>query len=268
MVGPKKYALIGKKQIFTLIVNVFLLTFCSQNSYTQENPDFEFTFDVQKVYNGIHTTKDDVRRAKTLVEINEYYKPEWIKEFKQVTYSIIIDRKQKYFVADDDTLFEEIRMQLLSADPGSSIEVEVAYLPDNNLNFNDLKHQQFSFIFEPDISASYHGGNDALAEYLTSNAIEKLSKSVFKQHHLTAVNFIIDSRGQINDVEVFESSGDLETDRMLVDALCKMPAWSPAKYEDGMEVDQQYVLLVGDMNSCVINLVNISKEYNPLLQEK
>ena len=36
-----------------------------------------------------------------------------------------------------------------------------------------------------------------------------------------------------------------------------MPSWKPAAYANGMKVKQDFVLTVGDMTSCVVNLLNI-----------
>ena len=36
-----------------------------------------------------------------------------------------------------------------------------------------------------------------------------------------------------------------------------MPNWAPAQYRDGTRVNQDFVLTVGDMTSCKMNLLNV-----------
>jgi len=39
-----------------------------------------------------------------------------------------------------------------------------------------------------------------------------------------------------------------------------MPKWTPASYSDGTAIEQDYVLMVGNMKSCIVNLLNIRKK--------
>ena len=96
-----------------------------------------------------------------------------------------------------------------------------------------------------------------------NNAIDKISTS-FNKINLAAVKFTINEEGQIVDAHVFQSayqpSKDEKIDELLLETICNMPSWEPAEYDNGIKVKQEFVLTVGDMESCVVNLLNIRKD--------
>jgi len=144
-----------------------------------------------------------------------------------------------------------------TADAGTDISVKVLYLPENTLTHNDVKEISFTFEVNPEKEASYSGGEQQLQEYLKKNAMDKISDSVFKRYQLTAVKFTVTENGQIIDAHVAHTSNDEATDKVLLETICNMPNWQPAEYTDGTKVKQDFVLMVGDKESCVINLLSV-----------
>jgi TonB family protein len=145
------------------------------------------------------------------------------------------------------------------ADVGTDISVKVQYIPDNTLKHNDVKEMTFSFVVDPESEATFYGGEQQLKKYLKEHGLEKISPANIKRYHLAAVKFTINEEGQVINAHVFESSKDEKVDKLLLDTISKMPRWKPAEYANGTKVKQEFVLLVGDMESCVINLVNIRR---------
>ena len=118
----------------------------------------------------------------------------------------------------------------------------------------------FSFTVNPEIEARIPKGEKWLKSYIKENVIDKVARSSFEQYNLTAVKFSIDEKGAIVDTDVFQSSGNKEVDALLLETVCKMPSWEPAQFSDGTKVKQEFVLAIGDISSCVINLINIRQE--------
>ena len=85
-------------------------------------------------------------------------------------------------------------------------------------------------------------------------------RGVFKQHQLAAVTFVVTEKGEVADAKTFWTSEDEKVDKLLLETICNMPDWQPAAFADGTNSKQEFVLTVGDMKSCVANLLNIRSE--------
>ena len=146
------------------------------------------------------------------------------------------------------------------ADLGAEITVTMQYIPENTVKQNDIKEINFTFTVDPETEAKYYGGQQQLQQYLKDNLSDRISGASFKKHQLAAVKFTIDEEGYINDPHVFWTSDDEKTDELLLETICNMPRWKPAEYSNGIKVKQEFALTVGDMESCVVNLLNIRKD--------
>jgi len=45
-----------------------------------------------------------------------------------------------------------------------------------------------------------------------------------------------------------------------LETIQKMPCWKPAKYANGTTVKQDFVLTVGNMENCIMPMLNISRD--------
>ncbi len=231
--------------------------------FSQDNLSFELDYKVNRVYPSLSITKQQLNEARTLFDINEYYKPSWVKEYISVEVSASHQGKIKRAVGKSNTLNQAQKALMNTVDSGTDISVKINYIPNNNLKHNDPKETNFTFIVEPENEAAYIGGVQQLKQYLKENVEDKISDEVFEIYRLTAVKFVVDEEGQIVDAQVFESPAqtfrDTKTEELLLEAVCNMPNWIPAQYANGMKVKQEFVLTAGDHRSCVINLLNIRR---------
>jgi TonB family protein len=76
-------------------------------------------------------------------------------------------------------------------------------------------------------------------------------------YNFVAIKFTIDEAGQIINAHIFQPSKDEDVDNLLLETICNMPNWKPAEYSNGKKVKQEFVLTVGNMENCMINLLNI-----------
>ena len=81
----------------------------------------------------------------------------------------------------------------------------------------------------------------------------------FKNYDLAAVKFTVNEDGKIANAHVVESSKDEKVDRLLLATIQNMTDWKPAKYSNGLQVKQDFILTVGNMESCVVNLLGIRR---------
>ncbi|MCP3932023.1 MAG: energy transducer TonB, partial [Bacteroidetes bacterium] len=123
------------------------------------------------------------------------------------------------------------------------------------------KEINFTFFVEPENQAKFPGGQQQLKQYLKENLIDKISEAPFRKYQLAVVKFTIDEEGHIEEPRVFQTSEDEKTDELLLETICNMPSWKPAEYANRLKVKQEFVLTVGDMESCVVNLLNIRQNW-------
>jgi hypothetical protein len=94
-------------------------------------------------------------------------------------------------------------------------------------------------------------------QYLKENLVDKMPSAKLKQYQLAAATFTVDAEGFVTDPKIFWSSEDEILDALLIETICNMPNWMPAEFSNGTNVKQEFVLTLGDMQSCVVPLLNI-----------
>jgi hypothetical protein len=221
-------------------------------------------YEVYRIYAPISITKERVSEAQTLVDLDANYQSSWIKEYILVEVLTSYEGKILKAAGKNDTLTQEQKDIMNLADAGTDIRVEVQYIPENSLVQNDPKKLDFAFTVEPESEAKYAEGPQQLKQYLKDQAIDKIPKGSFKELDLAAIKFTINEYGQVSDAYVFDpvyqASGKERINELLLEAIRNMPDWKPAEYADGTRVKQEFVLTVGDMENCVVNLLNIHQD--------
>lgn len=217
-------------------------------------------FEIFVNYPPLSLPRENLEKAESVVDLNPYYKPSWVKEFISVEVWAIHDGKIVKSVHQNDVLSKEQKDLMLSADTGEEVTIKINYIPDNSLKDNDAKVFDFSFILDPDEEATFSGGRVALHRYLEKNVINKIPGGSFQGFDLTAIKFKIDKEGHIVDVHIFWPHEHNDIDNLLLESICNMPSWKPARYEDGTVVDQELVMTIGNMENCAVNLLNIRRD--------
>jgi hypothetical protein len=244
--------------------------FCGICGLLSAQDEFDFSYGIDKIYPSVSTTADKLKDINSLTELNRYYKSSWVKDFISVDISAYHDGEAKVVTNINDELTEEQKELILDSDLNSDISVVVHYIPDNTLSDNEPQKFNFTFKLEPDSDASFPGGQQKLIEYIENKAISQLDKDDFRANHLTAIEFSVDETGKVVDAEIYDMDAYgaeqyEKANQVLLDAICKMPDWDPAAYASGDQVKQDFVLRVGDMNSCISNFFNIRGDQRPAL---
>lgn len=250
-----------KKLFPQFIVFLFAILTFPYLGIAQDSSSFELSCKVNKVYPYISISKEQLAKAQTISDLNHRFKSSWIKEYIAVEISASHDGKIMTISNKKHELSQAQKDLMNKADSGTEISINIQYIPDNTLSHNDVKEIDFSFIPDPENAPQYLGGQTKLEQYLKENILDKIPHSIFKQHQLTAIKFTINKEGEIENPHIVESSKDEKTDEILLTTVQKMPCWKPAEHANGKKEEQEFVLTVGDMNSCVVNLLSIRKNY-------
>lgn len=246
------------KKVQHQLIAFLLLAFISPffNASAQDNLTKGIQYEVNRVYPPLSITKEKLQEAQTLKELNPYFRPSWIRSYIAVELSTSYQGKQVQARGKDENLSPAQIDLLDKVDEGAAILVTIQYIPENNLTQNDAKEMDFTFTVEPDRGASYAGGTSKLMQYLKDNAIDKIPADSFEASVLAAITFTINESGEVIDAHVFESSTNERVDALLLEAVQNMPCWEPAEYKNGLNVRQDFVLMMGNMESCKINFLN------------
>lgn len=245
------------KHLITAVMLVFTCLVLSHSSLAQEESTQEISYQVHKSYPSLSITTSELAEAKTLLDLNAFYKPEWIKQYIKVEISVTCNGSSQRAISKTDQLSPEQKEIMHCADAGSDIRVIVDYIPENNLSHNEAQQVDFKFYVEPEVDAQYIGGQAALLQYIESEAISSIPSNTFEDYDVAAVKFSIMENGHIANAEIFETSQSETIDALLLDVICNMSPWVPAIYADGSAAPQDYVLTVGNMENCIVTLLNI-----------
>lgn len=244
---------------FLLNLSFILFLSIPFTGFSQGNTDYDFTHEVNVVHPPLAISTAQLTSATTLQDLNRHYKSSWVKTYESVEILTTHQGKIQKTVSKSGQLSPEQKEQLNTADNDTEIAINILYLPDNNLKNNELKRSHFSFKVAPENDAHFIGGDEALNKYLVENAIEKLPEGCIKQYALAVVKFTVNTDGKIINSHIFASSNDDEIDALLVETIDTMPNWKPAKYANGLKINQDFVFAIGDMSSCVVNTLNINQ---------
>lgn len=240
-----------KKNQFLLIV--LLSIGCANTSFAQNDLKFE----INKVQPFISIQENKLDKINTLSDLDKRYPTSWVKEYVSVEISAYKNGTQTKASGISGVLNQAQKELIRLADRSSDITVSVMYLPENSLENNTVKQYDFKVAIMPDKNAIYGEGAEQLNQYLQKNCIANIETGSFTGYDLTAVKFTVTEQGQISDIQVVLPSKEPKTDEMLVTAISKMPNWKPAEFSNGLKVKQSYVLTIGNMENCMVNLLNI-----------
>ncbi len=247
-----------QKTITTLIH--FSFVFLGYFSLSSQSNLAVTELEVNKVYEPLSLSKEAVQSAKELKDLNKIFKPSDVKQYISLEITTLEGGQIVQNKSKDGILSIDQKRQLINADDGSKIYVDLLYMPDNNLTHNDPKRFDFSFIVHPDYSANFPGGENALREYFDESVLSQLSDSTFTGYDLAAITFSIDEEGGISDPKIFWSSNQEKVDQLLLQAVCDMPKWSPARYANNTKTKESHALTVGNHQNCALNMLNLRRE--------
>ena len=240
-----------KKNQILLIVLLFIG--CAFNSFAQNDLKFE----INKVLPFISIQEDKLDKINTLTDLDKRYPTSWVREYISVEISAYKNGIQTKASGISDVLNQEQKELIRLADRSNDIAVIVTYIPNNSLKNNPEKQYDFKVTVMPDKNAIYSEGTEQLIQYLQKNNIVNIEAGSFTGYDLTAIKFTITEQGNISDIQVAMPLKDTKIDEMLVTAISKMPGWKPAEFSNGLKVKQDFILTIGNMDNCMVNLLNI-----------
>jgi TonB family protein len=225
-----------KKYIITPLLFLLVIAGFSQ----------DLNYSVQGKY--VHpVTKEKLSNAKFMSDIIPYYPSQWILGYDSVVVSASQGGKEMMASGMDETLVVGQKNFLNAVDFGTEIIINITYTTKNPVTGNIYTGEMsYSATVIPETEAQYSGGYPKMAQYLKENAIDKISEEASAKFQQAKVEFTVDEEGEIANALISQTSGDQETDELLLNVINQMPRWKPAEDSKGTKVKQDFEFSVGN----------------------
>lgn len=204
-------------------------------------------------YSGPYSliTLDSLQSAKTLPDLYAHYRPSQVARYISVEISSACQGQISKAVSTDDALSPAQMGILKRAQKGCIIDVVVDYIPNNTLKDNPPRKMSFSLTMVPIIESKYPGGSQQLKAYLQEQIMDQIPTATAAEIPLATARFTINREGQVSDAHIFKTSGTKTVDTLVLEAICNMPKWSPAKNATGKIISQDFEFRMGtDLLRC------------------
>jgi TonB family protein len=156
-------------------------------------------------------------------------------------------------VSQSDLFTPDQKNKMKTADLGTDLKVKISFKyrnePTDKFGIGNKMIQCEGLItIVPATEAEFPGGTNQIAEYFNENVLNKVSESVIAQKIPQAVlKFTVNEDGQIINASISRSSNDAALDKLLLEAVNKMPQWKPATNAQGIRVRQEFSLPFGNV---------------------
>jgi TonB family protein len=148
-------------------------------------------------------------------------------------------------------LTNEQKSILNAADPGSDIHIKIRYKFKNQgsistYDLGQIKEGDYTVTVVPATEAEFPGGFAEITNYLVKNFFDQLSdKSSFSRNPPPVVAFVVNEDGHLSNIKIARSSNSSKVDKLLLDAISRMPQWKPAKDAQGKNIKMLYTIPLG-----------------------
>lgn len=246
-----------KTMLFLLFVLMPSTVLISQSTAALNSQASELRFAVHKINPYIAISTDQLNKATSIADLNYRFKTSWIREYLSVEIITLHNDIVQSAISENGQLTPLQKERLRTADRNKEITVNIHYIPENTLTDNEPKKMDFVFSVHPDCDAKFSDGINVLEEYIRQNVITEIPEGTISAKDLVAVRFIINESGQIVNPEIFQPLGADPASEILLNAVRSMPAWTAAVYDNGTLVKQEFALLIGNLESCTVNWLQV-----------
>lgn len=188
-------------------------------------------------------------RLGNYVHILEDY--EKVIDYVSIEISAINQGKQYTAQSTSDVLTPEQKSILRAVDIGSVINVKIKFnFKEWTKNIADtdtkLKEGIYSVTVVPETGAVYPGGSKEITAYLTASVINKLTgPTAYEKLQKAVVKFTVNEEGKLINTKIDKTSTDPQVDKLILDAINKMPQWMPAIDSRGVRVKEEIIIPFG-----------------------
>lgn len=190
-------------------------------------------------------TLDSIEKVKCLGDIIPLYPADWVANYYGVEVAATCGSQVQNARGANDQLTAAQLDIIRNAKANCKIAVEVDYLPKNNLKDNPPRKMQYALTIIPIYEAFYLDGPEELASYLEQKIIEQIPAGLQEEIALAKFRFTINEAGLVTEARMIDSSNQEIVDQLIMETLCNMPGWSPARDYLGRLIPQEFEFVLG-----------------------
>ncbi|MEI6749588.1 MAG: energy transducer TonB [Bacteroidales bacterium] len=138
-----------------------------------------------------------------------------------------------------------------TTDLGTDLHIKIKFSYKNGANNSPdnagkIIEGEYTVTVVPDTEAEYPGGSKQITAYLTDNIINEIHrKGTYDKIMQAVVNFTVNEDGDVVDTKISTTSTDPKIDKIILDAMNRMPGWRPAENPKGIRVKQVFSIPFG-----------------------
>lgn len=234
-----------KKSLYTtLLALVFITAYSQPRFFGFEHPGGRAAI----------VKKEKLKEAQLMRDvIPAYYSPYWntLMDRVSVEMSATCNGKALVVVSKNDTLNADQKNILSTADQGTEILIKIRFKLKNTVTKNSdaydkIEELEYALTSGPDVEAQFPGGDSRISSYLEESVFKRVSETITADKlSQVAVAFSINEEGKAVHVKIYRSSANPEIDKLVLDAIANMPAWSPAENSKGKKIKQNFIFSLG-----------------------
>jgi hypothetical protein len=223
----------------TITLIFILLHIVSFNGFSQD-----LNYDIHGKYLR-PLNENKLTNAKSLDNLIDGYPKNWVVEYVSTEILTNINGKNIKEVGENEKLSPAQLNILKKVDIGTDVTINVKYKYENPVTFN-IENREMHVVLTvvPENEAKFVGGDSQLKIYLEENKIDKTTTKKPEGFESGIVLFRINKNGDIENAQITKTSGDIETDILLLKVINNMPKWIPAVDKNGQNVKQLFVFSV------------------------
>lgn len=191
---------------------------------------------------GRAITEEKLKTVNKIDDIIDNYPSNWISDYNSVTISASINGEIIEITGPDDNLTIEQKNLFKNA---SSFLLVVQYQRENDNGEIQNRQMNVPLVVTPEVEAEYVGGYEKMIKYLKKNSLSQINNKGFTHLPQPSISFVVSKDGIIENVKLKDTSRDKEIDQLLIEVVKTMPKWSPAKNKNGLAIEQEFTLNIG-----------------------
>jgi TonB family protein len=211
--------------------------------------NLDLMYEVRGRYNR-PVTKEQLQEANLISDFIPHYPSSWVTDYNSVEISTTYKGKDMKVIGPNDVLTKEQKNMFNAVELGADIAILVNHKTENSLT-NDIEDRQINILMTvvPYKEAEFIGGYDQMINYFKESSRGKVKTEDIVMFEPFTINFTVNEQGENENIKLIRSSGDAETDKLLLALVTNMPKWKPAENSEGVVVKQQFEFTFGP-NGC------------------
>ena len=220
---------------------------CLSSSTIDKQPKVILNYLVRGANNRT-ITKSKINKVKTLEDIIEHFPSNWISEYISVEIERATQNIKLKEIGKNIKLTPKQQELFNNTKIGDDLIIKVLYKSNGSLEKEaQVKEINVTMTVVPEVEAKFKAGNEKLTQYFEENSKSEILNWKFSPMQNAAASFIINEKGEAENVKITKTTGIITVDRAIIELLYKMPKWNPAKNNKGELVQQEFEFSIGEV---------------------